>query len=450
MVSTRVTRRTLLKQAAVAGATLPAMGALTSARSAAAPAAQATELEFWTPANDPVGSGVINDLTNEFNSTVGTEKGIHVNARIKPIPGSDDYSQYTTAMTSSGSPDVVMTYTYDPVVAWAANGFIQPIDEYAQAVGIKEEDFFPIAWSMINFGGHIWGLLQEFDFNEFWTNTAIHSGEPPKTIDELDALAADYTKSDDSGNLVQAGFIPWMNFTGRNWNAQFGGRFYDVDARKWTIDTPENAQYLQWFLKYVDLFGGREKSDALESSIPRTYGDIFQYGKVAFALEGEYLPPELKKQGLDLDYTISHLPAAPEVKYGTATTGGGNLFLLPTNAKHPEEAAAFIQYMGSKEGSLKWCLPESNLPPIKSAAEDPSFLEQLPEIKPWLDALAVDQMVPPTPSPVYPVFVQLMHNAHDQVTYKQQTPEEALAEVAQKIADEVARFQQSHPDWEGE
>jgi ABC-type glycerol-3-phosphate transport system substrate-binding protein len=106
--------------------------------------------------------------------------------------------------------------------------------------------------------------------------------------------------------------------------------------------------------------------------------------------------------------------------------------------------------MGSKEGSLKWCLPESNLPPIKSAAEDPSFLEQLPEIKPWLDALAVDQMVPPTPSPVYPVFVQLMHNAHDQVTYKQQTPEEALAEVAQKVADEVARFQQSHPDWEGE
>lgn len=450
MVSTRVTRRTLLKQAAVAGATLPAMGALTSARSAAAPAAQATELEFWTPANDPVGSGLITDLTNEFNSTVGTEKGIKVNARIKPIPGSDDYSQYTTAMTSSGSPDVVMTYTYDPVVAWAANGFIKPIDEYAQAVGIKEEDFFPIAWSMINFGGHIWGLLQEFDFNEFWTNTAIHSGEPPKTIEELDSLAADYTKFDDSGNLVQAGFIPWMNFTGRNWNAQFGGRFYDVDARKWTIDAPENTQYLQWFLKYVDLFGGREKSDALESSIPRTYGDIFQYGKVAFALEGEYLPQELKKQGLELEYTISHSPVAPEVKYGTATTGGGNLFLLPTNAKNPEGAAAFIQYMGSKEGSLKWCLPESNLPPIKAAAEDPSFLEQLPEIKPWLDALAVDQMVPPTPSPVYPVFVQLMNNAHDQVTYKQQTPEQALAEVAQKIADEVARFQQSHPDWEGE
>jgi multiple sugar transport system substrate-binding protein len=450
MASARVNRRTLLQQAAVGAAVLPAMGALTSARSAAAPAAQAVELEFWTPAVDPVGADIINNLTNEFNSTIGTEKGIKVNARLKPPAGNDDYTQYTTAMTSSGSPDVVMTYIYNPVVAWAANGFIRPIDEYAEAVGIKEEDFFPICWSMINFGGHIWGLLQEFDFDQLYTNTAIHSGEPPKTIDELDSLAADYTQFDGDGNLVQAGFIPWMNFTGRQWNAQFGGRYYDHDARTWTIDTPENTQFLQWFLKYVDLFGGREKSDALESSIPRTYGDIFQYGKVAFALEGEYLPPELKKQGHDMEYTISHLPVAPEVTYGTATTGGGNLVLLPTNAKHPEEAAVFIQYMGSTEGALKWCLPASNLPPTKAAATDPEFVEQLPWLKPWLDALAVDQMVPPAPSPVYPIFVQLMNNAIDEVTYKQKSPEDALAEVAQKIADEDARFQQSHPDWEGE
>ena len=65
---------------------------------------------------------------------------------------------------------------------------------------------------------------------------------------------------------------------------------YDVDDRKWTINTPENRKFLEWFLKYVDLLGGRDKSDALESSMPRVYGDIFQYGKVAFALEGEYLP----------------------------------------------------------------------------------------------------------------------------------------------------------------
>src|SRR5215213_1858414 len=173
MTSARVNRRTLLQQAAVAAAALPAMGALTSARSTAAPMAKAVELEFWTPANDPVGAPIITGLADDFNNTIGAEKGIHVNARIKPVPENGDYTQYTTAMTSSGSPDVVMAYEYAPVIAWAANGFIRPIDQYAEAAGIKEEDYFPIAWSMVDFGDHIWGLLQEFDFREFFTNTAI-------------------------------------------------------------------------------------------------------------------------------------------------------------------------------------------------------------------------------------------------------------------------------------
>jgi methionine synthase II (cobalamin-independent) len=59
-------------------------------------------------------------------------------------------------------------------------------------------------------------------------------------------------------------------------------------------------------------------------------------------------------------------------------------------------------------------------------------------------------MLPPTPSPVYPLFTQLRDQAIDEVTYKQKSPEEALAAVAQAIADEVKRFQQAHPDWEGE
>src|SRR3954469_10996504 len=121
MASTRIDRRTFLQRAAVSAAALPAVGTLTSARSTAAAAAQAVELEFWSPANDPSASPVITGLTDEFNKTIGAEKGIHVNLRIKPVPDNGDYTEYTTAMTSSGSPDVVMTYDYPPVIAWAAN-----------------------------------------------------------------------------------------------------------------------------------------------------------------------------------------------------------------------------------------------------------------------------------------------------------------------------------------
>ena len=327
------------------------------------------------------GSKVIVDLAEGFNSTIGQEQGIHVNTRIKPVTG-DNYVQYTTAMTSSGSPDVVMTYAYFPAVSWAANGFIQPLDEYAAEAGIKEEDFFPIAWNMINFADHTWGLMQEFDFYQMWWNKAIHTGEPPKTIDELDTMAKEYTTFDADGNLTQAGFIPWLHnerepstrWSG-NGQCMWGGQWYDFDERKWTIDLPENERFLEWFLTYVDLLGGRDKSDAYEAAIPKVYGDIFQSGAVAFAQQGEWMPALLKAAEIDLEYGITQTPTAEGVPLGTAVVAGGNLFLLPTNAAHPAEAVNFIQYMGTGKSVLNWCIPNSNIPPTMADAEDPSFKE---------------------------------------------------------------------------
>src|SRR5262249_51891592 len=158
MVSARFNRRKFLQGTAAGAAAVGTAGRF--AVPARVGAADAVELEFWTPADDPVGSKIIQDIANAFNDTVGKDKGIKVNTRTKPATG-NNYVQYTTAMTSSGSPDVVMTYVYNPVIAWAANGFIKPMDDYATQAGIKQEDFFPIAWQMINFDGHIWGLMQE-------------------------------------------------------------------------------------------------------------------------------------------------------------------------------------------------------------------------------------------------------------------------------------------------
>jgi multiple sugar transport system substrate-binding protein len=453
MVSAKFNRRTLL-QGTAAGAAAVAAGKIATPMRAAA--ADAVELEFWTPADDPVGSKIIQDIANNFNDTVGKDKGIKANTRIKPATG-NNYVQYTTAMTSSGSPDVVMTYVYNPVISWAANGFIQPVDQYAEQAGIKQADFFPVAWEMINFGGHIWGLMQEFDFNQLWWNKAIHAGDPPKSIDELDALAKEYTIFDSDGSLKQAGFIPWIHWNGAynthfmDWATAWGGRWYDNDNRKWTINTPENLAYFEWLLKYVDLLGGRDKTDAFEAGASQLYGDIFEAGTVAFGLEGEFLPPSLKAQGLPLDYGIGLIPVATNVPAGTAFTGGGNLFLLPTNAKHPQEAVTFIQYMGTGKPVMDWCIPNSNIPPTTAAAADPSFTSALPEMKPWLDTLAQNKMVPPCQSPQLDLFAsQEMFIALDAVTYKQKSPADALADLEAKIADAVKTFQSAHPEWQGE
>lgn len=449
MGSNRLDRRSFVRRTA-GGAALAATGPF-FLRSLSASAASTVSLEFWTPANDPVGRGLITNLADEYNNGQGKTDGVHVNTRIKPTPSSGSYVQYTTAMSSSASPDVVMAYDYSPMSSWAANGFIQTLDDYAKALNIKESDYFSVAWAMTNFAGHTWAFLQEFDFNRFWWNKAIHAGDPPKTIDELDTLAAKYTKIE-GGKLTQAGLIPWLSGVAMDWNAAWGGSFYDFTNAKWTINTPANAKFLHWFLKYVDMFGGRDKADALNTSVPVAYatGGIFQYGKLAFDLKGEYLPVELDKQSLKLDYGIGALPVAQGVDPMTAVVGGGNPFVLPTKAKHPKEAMKFIQYMTSAKGVNAWCIPESNIPPVKSAATDPAFLKALPKMQPWIDALNAGHVSPPIPSPQYPYFSENLSTAVDEVTYKKKTPEQALADLEKGVQDQVATFKQSHPNWKGE
>ncbi len=430
--------------ATAAGAALVSTGA---GKALASSSKAPVTLEFWNPATDPTGKIIIAKIVDNFNATVGKSNGIFVHNR--PTPGDHGYVKYTTAMTSSGSPDVIMTYDYSPVSLWAANGFIKPLDGYAKTVGIKEGDFFPIAWNMMNFGGHIWGLLQEFDFNQLFWNKDIHHGAPPKTLDELDAWAAKYNKFDTKGNLVQAGIIPWSQ-GGQDWCILLGGRLFDPNTSKWTINTPENRRFLDWFLKYVDKFGGRAKSDALESATPKIYGDIFLYGKTAFALEGEYVPLEVKQLGLKkLRYGIAHSPTGPGVPYGSNVTGGGNLFLLPTKSPHPREAAILIQYLGGTQAVMDWNLGVSNIAPVKAAVFDPSYEKKMPWIKAWVDTLEFNHMVAPYQSTQVSLFNTLMGTAIQEVTYKKKTPTQALADVESKVAAAEQKFKQFHPGWSG-
>jgi hypothetical protein len=71
----------------------------------------------------------------------------------------------------------------------------------------------------------------------------------------------------------------------------------------------------------------------------------------------------------------------------------------------------------------------------------------LPWIKPWVDTLRFNHMVPPASSPQDFQFSQLMTNAINEVTYLKKTPAQALAEVDQKITASVKQFKQFHPTW---
>ena len=448
-------RRTLLKTAAAGTAALTIPERFYVNR---ASAADPVTVEFWNPGNDPLGGPIIKKLVDDFNATAGKEAGIVVNNVPVPTPNGD-YTKYTTAMTTSGSPDVVMTYSYSPFIPWVANGYLLPMDDYFKDLGLKQDDFYPVAWDMVNFQGQIWGLLQEFDMVEFFTNRNVYpQGDPPKTIDELDKLAAGFVKND-GDKLAQAGIVPWAQggFSPGgygSWGTIWGARFYDNDARKWTINKPENLAWLDWYLKYVDMLGGRDKADALISSVPKTYGTIFLYGKTAFSMEGEFIPLELGAIGqgeLAGKIDITHPPTVPGTTQGpTCMVDAANVFCLPVKSKHVKEAAFFAKYMVSQKSLVAWSLPIGQMMPTKAAANDSTLLSQLPWMKIFNETVEQGKILPPPLSPQAVVFNQAMSLAVDNVTYKKMSPADAIAEVEKKVGDAVSQFQSTNPDWQGE
>jgi ABC-type glycerol-3-phosphate transport system substrate-binding protein len=444
MITTSLNRRRFLQGAGAATLALPA-------GMAAARAAAPVTLEFWNPSSN---TQIVPNIVKTFNNTIGKREGIVVNNRV--VPSDNNYVKYTTAMTSSGSPDAVMTYDYTSVAAWAANNFIQPMDAFAKAVGVKQSDYFPFVWDLLHLNGHIWGLLQEFDVYLFYWNKNIHQGPPPQTIDELDALSARYTKFDTKGNLVQVGIIPWAVGGYAEWGAVWGASFYDQTAGKWTINTPANRRFLEWFLKYVHLLGGPTAASTLVNTTSvGYYGDVFTAGKAAFSLEGQWMTGILPQIAPKVNFALTQLPTSSYAPYGTAVTEGGNMFLLPTKAPHPREAAIFLTYMGSAPAVFQWVYQGGDLPPVKAVALGENEYGKLWTKRhfrdgPYIQALRAGHMVRPIPSPQLPLFDTEMGHAISAVIYKSKTPAQALADLDSKISTAVQQFKTTHPGWSGE
>jgi hypothetical protein len=106
--------------------------------------------------------------------------------------------------------------------------------------------------------------------------------------------------------------------------------------------------------------------------------------------------------------------------------------------------------MVSQKSLVAWSIPIGQMMPTKAAANDPELLEALPWMKIYNETVEAGNILAPPISPQAEVFREAMTLAVDYVTFKQKSPADALAEVEQKVADAVAQFKTTNPDWQGE
>jgi multiple sugar transport system permease protein len=278
-----------------------------------------------------------------------------------------------TAIAGGSPPDLVWFDRF-AVGEWAARGAFKSLQPFYEKdlkekpddpLTLRKELFYDPCWVEANYEGNLYAipaitdnrcLYYNIDLLEKYSSQLIPIGcvdpndptkvGPPRTWDQLKKCAEILTQRDSAGQLVRVGFIPnfgnsylyiygWLN----------GGSFMTQDGRTCTMDEPAIVDALVYMTEVYDVMGGVESVNAFQSTLQNGDMDPFLGGKVAMKIDANPFLSTIANQRRDMRFGVAPAPA-PEGKSSIGWSGG-HCWVIPSGAKHQEEAWEYLKYLSS-------------------------------------------------------------------------------------------------------
>ncbi|HMP40448.1 MAG TPA: extracellular solute-binding protein, partial [Roseiflexaceae bacterium] len=272
------TRRNFLRLLAASGGTalLAACGGAAAPPAAAPPAAEPTAAPSAAePA--PAAPPTIEATSGQVTLTWANRYTTATTQEILPLmigeferqypnitvdyenPGMGDaYVEGLLARIAGGNPPDVATL-YEPPVEFAARGSLLAIDDYMSSAATARPDaFFSAPLKSCQWQGKTYGLPSSAGAGAIYMNSGMFAAQGistdrdafPKTWDDLKALSGEFVVGD-GADITQAGFVPFIgnNWLYPAWSAMNGGMIYDSNANMYRIDSDENVQWLEYWLR---------------------------------------------------------------------------------------------------------------------------------------------------------------------------------------------------------
>jgi multiple sugar transport system substrate-binding protein len=284
------------------------------------------------------------------------------------------------ATAGGNPPDVAGLWDYN-VIVYADNSAIRPLDDYCREAGLGPDDYVPAYWDLCTHRGHVFAMPTTpasvaLHWNrKLFREAGLDPDRPPKTIEELDAMADKLTKRDASGQITQSGFLPaepgWWNW---GWGYWFGGSLWDGKGNA-TLTSPENLRAYNWVKGYVDRYHP-ENLSVFQSGFGNFSSpqNAFLTGKVAMVLQGVWMANYINKNNPSLDWDAAPFPyPANRPDLANSTPVGLDVLVIPSSARHPREAWEFIKYVQSQEGMELLCDGQWKHSPL--ARVSPGFMK---------------------------------------------------------------------------
>ena len=425
----RMKRRTFLEQAVAIGLTSTAAMSLLEAcggtTNSTGGNGQTTNI-VWQSEQDA--TNTYKDLTEAFNQSIGTEKGIHVTWQNGPINTNDMLTKYNNMFRArDASIDIVSVDIVYPA-QFASNQWIVPIsDKWAESERAK---YLQGPVLGCTFDGKVWAAPYRTDIGLLYYRKDLVT-TPAATFDELSSTAKGVSPS-----KIKYGYV-WQGSQYEGLVCNFcevlhgyGGEVLDPsDAKKVTVNSPEAIAALTTMVSWV----GGISPDAVTTYNEDPTRLVFQNGDSAYMRNWPYayqLGQDTGQSKIVDKFDVASIPYGGSGKEGHSAIGGWNLAI---NAFTPrsDQAWEFINYMMQPAAQKAGALGASWTTTLKTIYDDSEVISKQPlfgKIKPMLETA-----LPRPVSPKYPEVSDVIQRNIFKALKKEVSPADALKTLSDEL-----------------
>lgn len=342
----------------------------------------------------------------------------------------EHFTQLVTKIASGDAPDT-FELNMENFLAYAIRGAVKPIDNIASEAGINlKETYAAGVLDACSYDGQTYAIPQMFS-----TVLLIYNK------DLFDAAGASYPQEDwtwkesleaskkiaDPENDLWGTFNPVQFWEFYKVTQQNGGGVMTPDGSKFTINSPQNLETLQYMVDRIQKHHVMPSDTELAG---RGDWDLFVDGKLAMISTGVWAFTDFANR--------CEFPWSVEVEPGNtnkATHFFANVACLSRDTENDLEAVKFLNFIASDPLSVQMRLDAQwELPTVKDA----SLMEQYLAITPPDNKIAVfnslEYAVKPPALEQFQELVEILNPRLEQVRLGMLEPKEAL-DAAQKEAE---------------
>jgi len=472
----RQLRNTLLGLFVLAAAVLLVFGPRRSTR----PPAGRVVVTYWEKWTGTEGAQM-QQIVDEFNNTVGREKGIYV--QYLSVSNVD---RKTLVATAAGVPPDVAGLWDAQIAQFAAMDALEPLDEMARACGITSDYYKPVYWKACTYEGRLWGLISTpwavaLHYNkrifqekaEAIRKAGGDPSRPPRTIEELDRYAEALDERDEMGRLKVAGYLPlepgWFMVHTPFW---FGASIYDEHSQRFTLTDQRVIQAFQWLRSYSERLGPKSMTD-FRAGAGGFSGTLnpFLAGTLVMEQQGPWMANYIEEQRPSMNrwkmfkdlkrneklaaerklsveerranYEWGAAPFPPsDPAYAGATFAGFDVLVIPAGSKHKKEAFEFIAYVNRQEVMEKICSLHCKNSCLTKVSDEFRNHHPNPYIEVFENLVSSPNARAIPPCPIWPEVVDEMNSTIQNIYLLNATTEEALREAQERLQQKLEKFKE--------